>query len=245
MIGVRQWSSEEGIHTWKYCKQHVLQVRDACSSGTAWSALAALSRCQRRGAALLLRALMLLPSRCCCYRSCCFSSRQSPQPPHPHHKQQQPKDGTPWNDQLTLLHVVAPSGGRGGRGGGGERAPERGERGAWDSGGPTIPDVATATAAFNCAVVELEAGDAAAALADHANREGADILVLGEMRVEQRGVMGEVRGDEVMGLTRVHTQVMCCLMRVCCVTHTLSIPATYTLYTRRPNKNSLARPRRV
>lgn len=26
-IAVRHWDSEEGIHTWKYCKQHVLQVR--------------------------------------------------------------------------------------------------------------------------------------------------------------------------------------------------------------------------
>lgn len=25
-IAVRQWNSEEGTRTWKFCKQHVLQV---------------------------------------------------------------------------------------------------------------------------------------------------------------------------------------------------------------------------
>ncbi|GBF88643.1 hypothetical protein Rsub_01542 [Raphidocelis subcapitata] len=112
-IAVRHWSSEEGIHTWKYCKQHVLQ----------------------------------------------------------------PKDGTPWNDQLTLVHVA---GGKPGKGEGRQGRPDRErekEREAWDSGGPTIPDVATAVQPYNCAIQQLE-GDPAGALVDYVNREGMDILVL-------------------------------------------------------------------
>ncbi|KAI8470366.1 MAG: hypothetical protein J3K34DRAFT_521384 [Monoraphidium minutum] len=134
-ISVRQWNSEEGERTWKFCKQHVLQ----------------------------------------------------------------PKDGTPWNDQLTLVHVPVGRPPKGdGKGGAGKGDKER-EREAWDSGGPTIPDVATAVQPYNCAIQELEArgptqGDPSIALVDYVNKEGMDILVLASRGrgAVKKAVMGSI-----------------------------------------------------
>lgn len=78
----------------------------------------------------------------------------SPPPPPP---RPQPKDGPSWNDQLTLVHVTT----KGPRADGKTPRPEKErEREAWDSGGPTIPDVATAVQPYNCAIQELEVREA-------------------------------------------------------------------------------------
>jgi hypothetical protein len=201
-IAVRHWSSEESIHTWKYCKQHLLQVGGAAGAGQGGRGARGGRRGRRapraprgrapharrqpraaqagRGAAgpprgprrrgraakglgprgargggrsaagVAAAAASLLPARA---RTRPLTARRPTSLP-------QPKDGTAWSDHLTLVHVTASSkSGKGeGRPGKGERDKDK-EREAWDSGGPTIPDVTTAVAPYKCSIQQLEVGD--------------------------------------------------------------------------------------
>jgi len=72
----------------------------------------------------------------------------TPNPTRKPHPPPQPKDGTTWNDQLTLVHV------KGGKAGKTDKEKERELQ--WDVGGPTISDVATAVQPYNCTIQELD-----------------------------------------------------------------------------------------
>jgi hypothetical protein len=51
----------------------------------------------------------------------------------------QAKDGTPWDDQVTILHVTKGK-----------------EKERWDVGGPVVADLQTATQPYNSLIVELD-----------------------------------------------------------------------------------------
>lgn len=99
-----------------------------------------------------------------------LNNGRRPPPLRPHAPPAQPKDGGPWTDLLTLVHINGTKPPRAGTGAGDlpragsraekaaadkEAARER-ERGAWGSGGPTIPDVATALVAYSSSLEELD-----------------------------------------------------------------------------------------